>query len=300
MILNTWPTVGVKPPPRPHDPEGGPQRHRAPALRSGSSQSLVHAGFEQAVEGYCFRIDERQALREDPPPQPSGLDRARNRCWPIRPRLRLPPMRPAGPSCVLIRKLNPHFRSWPGNIFARSTSSDASGAVVFQTPGTLIARCGSSTSSPRSRAAALGCRCPCRHGAASAGTTGSRAPCRTAPPPPMKNSGSCGISNSIGSSAPSALARLHADQPRPLVGPMHEAGIRHAERREDVLAQIDVERLAAHRLDRLADPVDVDAVLPALARIERERRRQRRILAGDDARQIGMLHVSAVSAFQMS
>src|SRR6185437_9325296 len=76
---------------------------------------------------------------------------------------------------------------------------------------------------------------------------------------------------------------VHADQPRALIGPQPEARIRHAERAEDMVAEIALEILPARALDRLADPVDVDAVVPFGAGIEGERRRQRPILAADDA-----------------
>jgi hypothetical protein len=67
----------------------------------------------------------------------------------------------------------------------------------------------------------------------------------------------------------------------------NEVGVLHAERLENVLAQIDIETLSADRLNCLAGEVDVDAVLPAIARIECERRRQGRVLAADNARKIG-------------
>ena len=63
-----------------------------------------------------------------------------------------------------------------------------------------------------------------------------------------------------------------------------EGGVAHAERVEDVLLHVLPEPLPAHRLDHLAGPVDADAVVPALARIEQERRRQRGVLAARDLR----------------
>ena len=53
-----------------------------------------------------------------------------------------------------------------------------------------------------------------------------------------------------------------------------------------------LEALAAEALDGLADPVDVDAVLPALARVEHQRQAQRDRLALDDARDAGVLLVA--------
>jgi hypothetical protein len=38
-----------------------------------------------------------------------------------------------------------------------------------------------------------------------------------------------------------------------------------------VLAEIDLEGLAADRLDGSSDPIEIDAVLPTLARIEHQR-----------------------------
>jgi hypothetical protein len=57
-------------------------------------------------------------------------------------------------------------------------------------------------------------------------------------------------------------ARMHAAQSLALGIAELEAGIGHAERGEDVIAQIRVEPLAADRLDRLADEIDVGAGRP--------------------------------------
>ena len=67
-----------------------------------------------------------------------------------------------------------------------------------------------------------------------------------------------------------------------LLGPDQKPRILHAERREDVLAEVDLERLVGHRLDQLADPVHADAVFPPLARLELERSREGGVLAGRD------------------
>src|SRR5690242_19787325 len=88
------------------------------------------------------------------------------------------------------------------------------------------------------------------------------------------------------------LAGMHADEPRALRGADPEAGVAHAERVEDMALQVAVEPLAARFLHHLAGPVDVDAVLPALARIEDERHRERVVLAGDDPRQVRALLVA--------
>jgi hypothetical protein len=42
----------------------------------------------------------------------------------------------------------------------------------------------------------------------------------------------------------------------------------HPERRKEVFLQIVAQPLSAHCLDDLAHPVDIDAVFPALTRIE--------------------------------
>ena len=64
--------------------------------------------------------------------------------------------------------------------------------------------------------------------------------------------------------------------------PIRNPEILHAERREDVLAEVDLERLVGHRLDQLADPVHADAVFPPLARLEFEWSREGGVLAGRD------------------
>ena len=99
----------------------------------------------------------------------------------------------------------------------------------------------------------------------------------------MSNSGSCGISKSSGVKLPSVAALMDLGQARAHVRAHLERGIAHAERLEDVLLHVGAEPPAAHGLDHLASPVDVDAVLPALARIGQQRRVQGRVLAADDA-----------------
>ena len=59
-----------------------------------------------------------------------------------------------------------------------------------------------------------------------------------------------------------------------------------------MVAEIGVERLAADRLHDAADPVDVDAVFPALARIEHQRHAYRRELARGGRRHAGRLDVA--------
>ena len=70
-------------------------------------------------------------------------------------------------------------------------------------------------------------------------------------------------------------AVLAADVNRRGVGPLPRRhprrGARHAERPGDVLKEIGVQRLPAHRLDHLAQPVDVDPVLEPGARVGHHR-----------------------------
>src|SRR5262249_61173421 len=88
------------------------------------------------------------------------------------------------------------------------------------------------------------------------------------------------------------LPRMHADETAALGVPEFERRILHAERLEQVLLEEGAERLTADPLDGLADPIDVDAVVPAVARIESERRGERLVLAGNDARRTGLLLVA--------
>src|SRR5438445_482641 len=83
-------------------------------------------------------------------------------------------------------------------------------------------------------------------------------------------------------SAAAQLACMHAGEATEAVAGQFKAGILHAQRAEQVLLEICLERLAADRFDRLADPIDADAVVPFVAGIECQRRRQSDIQAGDD------------------
>jgi len=87
----------------------------------------------------------------------------------------------------------------------------------------------------------------------------------------MRNSGSSGRANDRGERAV-FVALMDARLTRALRGGELERRVLHPERPEDVLLQVRVELLPRGGLDDLADPVDVDAVLPALARIEEQRR----------------------------
>ncbi len=100
----------------------------------------------------------------------------------------------------------------------------------------------------------------------------------------MKNSGRCGISKSIGFERAVALPAEHRRDTGLLRGTDQEAGIGHAERRKDLLLEIDLQRLVAHGFHRLADPVHIDAVFPAIAGIELQRRVEGGILAFADER----------------
>src|SRR5215831_10032566 len=61
-----------------------------------------------------------------------------------------------------------------------------------------------------------------------------------------------------------------------------EGGVVHAERLANVLRKIAIEPLPTDHLDDLAEPIDVDAIFPALARIAHQRSHQHGILTGDD------------------
>ena len=86
---------------------------------------------------------------------------------------------------------------------------------------------------------------------------------------------------------------MHAGQPRALFGADHETRVVHPERTEDVLLEVRLERLSAQLLDGLSDPIEVDAVLPALTRIEDERRLEGKVLTFDDAWHRRVLLVAA-------
>ena len=75
---------------------------------------------------------------------------------------------------------------------------------------------------------------------------------------------------------------MHADKPRRLVGGRNKTRVRHAERGKDMRAEVGIERLSGGSFDGAPDPVDVDAILPALARIENQRQVQCRELARED------------------
>src|SRR6516165_1332460 len=79
---------------------------------------------------------------------------------------------------------------------------------------------------------------------------------------------------------PVFFALMHADQARPLRGGDRVIGVRHTEWCKDVLAEINLERQPADRLDHSPGPIEVDPVLPALARVENQWQTQRGELAG--------------------
>ena len=80
---------------------------------------------------------------------------------------------------------------------------------------------------------------------------------------------------------------MHARLPCALGGRELERDVLHAERAEDVVLEVAIELEAARGLDHLPDPVDADPVLPTIARIEQQRRRERRIRARRDPRRAG-------------
>ena len=93
---------------------------------------------------------------------------------------------------------------------------------------------------------------------------------------------------------------MHACQPCLLRRGNLERGAVHAEWREEVLLQIVAQPLAAHLLDDLAHPFDIDAVSPALTRIEEQRGRERGILEGDDGWRARGSWYCTISVLKMS
>ena len=82
-------------------------------------------------------------------------------------------------------------------------------------------------------------------------------------------------------------ALMDLRQPGPHLLGNAEYRVVHAEGLEQVIAKILPEPLSTHCFDHLADPIHVDAVFPAVARIEEQRRAERRVLATDDPRGAG-------------
>jgi len=70
-----------------------------------------------------------------------------------------------------------------------------------------------------------------------------------------------------------------------------KARVAHAERNEDVLPKIDFERLVADGLHQLTDPIHSDSVLPAIPRIEFQRRSEGTIFRISDVRHPGHLFI---------
>src|SRR6266478_4799779 len=85
---------------------------------------------------------------------------------------------------------------------------------------------------------------------------------------------------------------MHADKTRAAIVAELEACVLHAERSEQMVAKIGLKVLATDLFDRLSDPVDVDAIVPFLAGVELERCGERKVLAGNDARNPLLLLVS--------
>ena len=67
---------------------------------------------------------------------------------------------------------------------------------------------------------------------------------------------------------------MHADETRLLSRRNHVIGVGHTERSKYMLAKIHLQRLSADGFDRAAGPVEVDAVFPAVARVEHQRQPQ--------------------------
>ena len=79
---------------------------------------------------------------------------------------------------------------------------------------------------------------------------------------------------------------MHFRQARAHLGRDPEGGAVHAERGCDVAADVLAQPHAADRLDHLSGPVDVDAVLPTLTGVERERNAQRDVATRAGARHV--------------
>ena len=86
---------------------------------------------------------------------------------------------------------------------------------------------------------------------------------------------------------------MNLGQTRAHFGADPEARTVHAQRREQVLAQVRSKAHAARRLEHLPGPVDADAVFPARARIEGQRNLQRDVAPRARARQV--LHLGVAS-----
>src|SRR3954467_10352666 len=92
---------------------------------------------------------------------------------------------------------------------------------------------------------------------------------------------------------PVRLTRVHAGPPHTLLGPKLEAGVIHAERPENMVPKVFLERLAARRLDGFAYEINVDPVSPPAPRLACERHQRGLVLAADDAGDARMFHVAA-------
>src|SRR2546426_5876698 len=83
---------------------------------------------------------------------------------------------------------------------------------------------------------------------------------------------------------------MNLSQPLPHGWRDAEGRVGHSERSEHLFGEIAPQLFAADSLHHFSSPVDIDAVFPALTRIEVKRQLQGRVLATDDRRQtLGLL-----------
>src|SRR4029077_1713042 len=110
-----------------------------------------------------------------------------------------------------------------------------------------------------------------RRARTNAATTGKRLRCRR----PLRR-----VPHRFGLQRPVGLAPMPTRLARPLRRRYDKAGVVHAEWFENVLPEMYIQWLAAHRLHDAADPIDVAAVLPALPGIEHQRRARELVSVG--------------------
>src|SRR5215471_21293682 len=86
---------------------------------------------------------------------------------------------------------------------------------------------------------------------------------------------------------------MHAHEPRTALRRQFESCVPHADWCEQPFCEILSEPLSADALDRLADPIDIDAVIPSVAGIEDQRQGKCAVLAGDDVRRTSLFDVAS-------
>src|SRR5262249_18377955 len=89
-----------------------------------------------------------------------------------------------------------------------------------------------------------------------------------------------------------ALARMHPRQPRAPPWGKFESGVLDTERTEQAFIEEILQHLAACSFNRLAGPVDADAVFPTLAGLKAERQVERLVFARHQVRNAGRLQIA--------